>query len=47
MFTEEGRWRGVVMSSIKDDLHDLELDELDLVLEFVKTLSVKKLKKKN
>lgn len=41
MFTDEGRWRGVIQGEIKDILHDLELDELDLVLEFVKILNDK------
>ena len=41
MFTDEGRWRGVVQGEIKKILYKLELDELDLVLEFVKILNDK------
>ena len=42
MFADEGRWRGAVKNQIEEILSDLELDELDLVLEFVKILNKKK-----
>ena len=42
MFTEEGRFRGDVMSAIKDQLPNLSLDELDEVDEFIDKLIEKR-----
>ena len=42
MFTEEGRFRGAVMSVIKDQLPNLSLDELDEVDEFIDKLIEKR-----
>ena len=36
MFTEEGRWKGVIISEIKDYLPKLKVEQLEEVLEFVR-----------
>lgn len=35
MFTDEGRWRGVMKEKINNYLRDMTLDELDIVFEFI------------
>lgn len=38
MFTDEGRWRGVMIDSIKDKVTKLTLEQIDEVDEFIDKL---------